>query len=331
MPQALSGLTPFAWGEVTVSELVRLNRLHQRLMWLGSTLPSARAFASHALAYLLLTLEAKRSDAAERCGSLPRPSAPALATVLAAMGDEWAPGTASGGAAGESRTFAAPRVLAVFAHDFNLLYLRQLLRVHWVTEPFDMDIATTGSSLLLELHGPGVCEREGDARSDGAANASTWRVIGRLTAASIEQQRSARPLIPPHSPPSVATVLDMDYEAFKARVLHAISPTCVREPLRTAVLALQREAAGPARPDDSRALSPLAMALLCIGTLLLGCTCGLASCMPIRGLLRRLWMGPAPVPQKRFLEMTAAVPGPAEVPTSGFSDKDRKEFTGPDT
>ena len=59
-------------------------------------------------------------------------------------------------------------MLALFAHDFNLLYLRQLLRVHWLTPSYDFDAATPGSVLSLELHRDAPCRdaAAGCARAD---------------------------------------------------------------------------------------------------------------------------------------------------------------------
>ena len=320
MLQALSGLHPFAWGEVALDELPQLNQLHQRMMWLGSTLPSAQAFASHALAYLVLTLERARLRAGGPCSSS-SVALPGSASALDASALDMSL------LDGPSR----PRILAVFAHDFNLLYLRRLLRVHWVTDSFDMDTATTASSLSLELHGPdllprdqlspGRCEAEGgegagdkgaDGKAEGrAANTSAWRLIGKLTASSIEQQRAARPLVPPHAPPGVATVLDMAFDDFKALALPAISPRCVREPLRSAILAMQQEMGAQSQPPPPDAASPPAASLLLsapttvaigIGLLLLGCACGVSVCM----LPRLFGRWRTAIPKKRILEMTTS-------------------------
>jgi len=43
---------PFAWGELTLSELSELYRVHQRVMWLGASLNASRGAArrlAHAL------------------------------------------------------------------------------------------------------------------------------------------------------------------------------------------------------------------------------------------------------------------------------------------
>jgi len=292
------------------------------MMWLGSTLPSAQAFASHALAYILLTLD-EHARLRGPCSSTTLPGSASLFDMsLLDLLD------------GSSR----PRILAVFAHDFNLLYLRRLLRVHWVTDSFDMDTATTASSLSLELHGPdlhprdhlsrGRCEAEGGRGAgrkgaDGKAearlqpNMSEWRLIGKLTASSIEQQRAARPLVPPHSPPGVATVLDMAFDDFKALALPAISPRCVREPLRSAIIAMQQEmqhtiqhemGAQPQSPPLDAASPPAASLTLStptsvaigIGLLLMGCACGVSVCM----LPRLFGRWRTAMPKKRILEMT---------------------------
>ena len=49
------------------------------------------------------------------------------------------------------------------------LYLRQLLRVHWITDSWDVDAASTGSYFTLELHRPPPAPEDGGG----------WRVGGR--------------------------------------------------------------------------------------------------------------------------------------------------------
>ena len=241
--QATSGLEPFAWGEVPLDELAQLYRVHERMMWLGSGRNSSRAYASHALAYLVASLEQVVRDA----------------PVPGVAHPSWRP-------SGRALPSPRPLVLALFAHDFNLLYLRRLLDVHWVTESFDLDAATTGSSLSLELTRSAL---------DGE-----WRVVGTLTAASMAQQRSNLPLVPPHAPPGRATFLDVPYTEFRARALQAIDQRCVLEPLRSTVAALLSGDLSPPPPPSDQVLGTAlglstgaaAVAGACL--LGVGCLCG---------------------------------------------------------
>ena len=210
MLQALSG-HEIARGELSVSELADLYRVHMRLMWLGSNQNRSQSVGSQQLAYLLASLEQVVS------------------------------GSPIAGAADGS-----PRTLALFAHDFNLLYLRRLLGVHWLTDSFDFDVATTGAAVSFELH------------RDASAAPSGFRVRGVLTAATIEQQRAAASLL--ETPPSHAVFLDEPYDAFKARALGGLQPSCVLPRLRPAILAMGTAAAAEAlnAPHAQSAAAPLA-------------------------------------------------------------------------
>ena len=80
-------------------------------------------------------------------------------------------------------TPADPQLLAIFAHDFNLLYMRRLLRLSWVTASFPPHAVPTGSSLSFELHadheGTGCAEhRRGCVRGVAADAVFSWQVPG---------------------------------------------------------------------------------------------------------------------------------------------------------
>jgi hypothetical protein len=235
--QATSGLE-YAWGELNLADLADLNRLHQRAMWLGATHNSSRAYGSHTLAYLLAHLDNLKSGSPPASGS-------------------------------------APNVLAIFGHDFNIMYLRSLLNVHWLTDSWNVDAATTGSCVSLELH----WEANGPS-SVGASESGEWRVVGALIAASMEQQRHKTPLVPPHAPPGRATFLDMPYDAFRSHVIGAIDSSCVREPLRSTIIGMQpsQQRALPSAGDADRGGTltvPIGGAIFaCLALLLLGCACG---------------------------------------------------------
>lgn len=102
---------------------------------------------------------------------------------------------------------------ALFAHDFNLLYLRRLLGASWLTDGWDFDSAPPGAFITFELW-KAEAERDGthtyashaEGGDDGGRDheADGYRVRASFTAASFAQQRSASPLVPPHEPPSGA-------------------------------------------------------------------------------------------------------------------------------
>ena len=206
MLQQVSGFGPPAWGELSMEELQELYRAHMRLMWLGSNLNRSTAVGSHLLAFVLASLEQLV------------PSSDGVATPL--------PGAAPG----------SQPLVALFAHDFNLLYLRRLLRASWLTESWPFDAASTGSSISFELHR--------DAQSAESASSASYRVVGVYEAASIEQQSFATPLVPPYAPPGRSVFLDVPLPAFRETVLEAIEPRCVASPLRETVEKLRHPAAG---------------------------------------------------------------------------------------
>ena len=135
--------------------------MHQRYMWLGSGANASRAYGSHALAHLLATFEQVSRlispsphltislsyhltispshhltiyhlatfEQAVLDSTLPKqPPLGAIADDHAFWRASMDSSSGSGTAAGD----APPRIVSVFAHDFNLLFLRQLLRLHWV-------------------------------------------------------------------------------------------------------------------------------------------------------------------------------------------------------
>ena len=202
MLQALSGLQ-YAWGSLSQSQLMRLYGLHERVQRLASSRVSSEAFGSAYLAYALASFEQVIHGSALP-GVLQPPS--------------------------ESLFFA------LFAHDFNLMYLRRLLGVSWLTDGWDFNAVPPGAFVTFELwkveaaaepHRPAEPSRPAepyrqgerrradaqlpDARaspapsSDGATEegpappsaSPEYRVRGSFTAASFAQQRAASPLTPP--------------------------------------------------------------------------------------------------------------------------------------
>jgi hypothetical protein len=191
--QVLSGFRPPAWGEVTDDDLQDLYMTHQRVMWLGSNVNRSVAAGSHLLGWLLANLEQLRDGSTQLVGAAQD----------------------------------APPFVALFAHDFNLLYLRRLLRVSWLTDSWPFDTATTGSSISFELH------RE---EADGS-----YHVLGVLEAASIAQQSSASSFLPPNKPPGRSVFFDAPLDDFRSAVLSAIEPRCIGQPLRQTILDLMQD------------------------------------------------------------------------------------------
>ena len=147
-------------------------------------------------------------------------------------------------------------------------------------------------------------------------------MLGYLTAASIEQQRSATPLVPPHPPPPRAAVLDMPYADFKRLALGAIDPRCVLEPLRSAVDTMGgvNERAASTAPSDALVLSPAVGAIACIGLLGAGIFCAVATWSgPLRSsapyvplLVPTLKPSPSPSPQVPDPALPSLVPPPPQ-------------------
>lgn len=188
MLQRLSGLEA-AWGNLSKPQLRDLYSLHERVMWLGSGLNSSRSFGSHQLAYILTTLEQQRTGKA-------------YAGLLQAPSPDRTP------------------FVAIFAHDFNILYLRQLLRAHWITDSWQFDMAATGSHVGFELLHDG-----GDS----------YRVRGSLIAGNLTQQAENLGYTAPDAPPGMSVFLELSYEAFRATVLETIDVRCVVPPLRQSI------------------------------------------------------------------------------------------------
>ena len=206
MLEALSGAPP-AGGRLSTEELRALYALHMRLMWISSNHNRSQAVGSHLLGFLLTSLEEIVSG-------------------------ETRPGGASAQLAGR-----IPRLLAIFAHDFNLLYLRTLLGASWITPSWPFDVAATGASVSLELHREIGGEIGGEV---GGEVGGGYRVLGVMTAATMEQQSSASSLL--HTPPSRAIFLDEPYDDFKARALGGLRSDCVVPPLRATIERLVAEA-----------------------------------------------------------------------------------------
>lgn len=277
MLQTLSGVSPVAYGELSMREIEELYAVHVRLMWLGSNLNRSTAAGSHLLGFILASLE-QLVPAADGGPGAPLPGA--------------APG--------------APPFVALFAHDFNLLYVRTLLAASWLTDTYPFNAATTGSSISFELH----------RVADGAASTAAYRVRGVLEAATVNQQQAATPLVPPHAPPSRSVFLDMPLDDFRTAVLGALEPRCVSLPLRATLDGLR----GASTQQDASFLQQIEHSALAvaIGVLLLlaGCVFGFLAGRAHRMLPRGMpLLDPKPPDVAPFalqhVVPLAAAPGPA--------------------
>lgn len=233
MLQELSGLEA-AWGNLSKAQLRELYSLHERVMWFGSGLNSSRTFGSHQLAYILATLEQQRTGQAFE-GLLQPPSADHTPFV------------------------------AIFAHDFNILYLRQLLRAHWITDSWQFDVAATGSHVSFEL------------LRDGA---DLYRVRGSMIAGNMTQQAENLGYTAPDAPPGKSVFLELSFDAFRATVLDAIDVRCVVPPLRQSIEDIAAAAAQPppawdwpTSPQVDGALGGIAVAI-CVLALACGICIG---------------------------------------------------------
>ena len=158
-------------------------------------------------------------------------------------------------------------LIAVFCHDFNLLYLRSLLRAHWLTSSWPFDNAPTASHLRFQLF------------RDQDGPAPTHRVRGTLVTGSVEQQAENTPYTPPHDPPASSLFLDLPYPDFRAAVLEALEPSCVAPPLRASLAALAAAAAAPP-PTDAQP-SRGGVVQHDAGMFFGGVLCGLSLCLGV--------------------------------------------------
>ena len=131
---------------------------------------------------------------------------------------------------------------AIFAHDYNVEYIRELLRAHWITSTWPFDSATTGGHVEFELYQSATTEA-GDTAAGGRGRVAGYTVVGRMVAASWAQQRLRAPLTPPHEPPGTSVFLRMKYVDFRRAVLAAVLTQCVHPSLRQAVRDIAADAA----------------------------------------------------------------------------------------
>ena len=233
MLQYVSNVTDFAWGKLTIQKLSALYSIHVKLMWFASNYWNARSYGSQQLAYITAAL----TRAAEYDAD------PASFDNSADDGKGQAHGDDDDDDVDPGLSLAQPqtKLLMLFCHDTNILYLRQLLGLSWIDYGWTGLAASTGCSLTFELHRglPGGSE-EDDA----------YYVKLVYTAASPQQQREATPLSL-EEPPSEAHVIIpecgqiycplKDFQRIATRVLNE---SCVTEPLATTIDAIQASVSG---------------------------------------------------------------------------------------
>ena len=152
-----SAVEPFAWGALSGAEVAELYEAHIEIMAFGSNHWNARAYGSQGLAYLV--------------GALTQ--------------------AATGASFGAGMAFAAPsdKLVALFVHDTNQLYVRELLGLSWIAHGWEGNAASTGGALVFEL-------LVDDEVLDAAASAGGAQHYVRVSyvVASPRQQREATPL-----------------------------------------------------------------------------------------------------------------------------------------
>ena len=237
--QALASLREIAWGRLEASELLSLSGVHERKMRLGANRNVSLSRGSPMLAFVLASLEQAATGRTLR--GLPQPPSPTL--------------------------FAA-----VFAHDFNIQYLRRILDLHWVVDSYPFDAASPGGSLRFDLS---FESHSFDPRRDAL---DKLRVRAFYSAAPLEAARGARPLVPPFEPPREALVLDQPYMSFRHQALAIIDVHCIPQPLRGTIETLQHPPRAhyplPRSPFFSfEVLGATALVSLAIGATLSYCLC----------------------------------------------------------
>lgn len=130
--------------------------------------------------------------------------------------------------AGLSLTKPWNRVLLLFCHDTNILYLRQLLTLSWLTQGQETNAASTGGALGFELW----------------KDAGEYFVKIHYTAASPQQQRYATNLTLAN-PPAESYIIIPECNAIMCpledftRIASArLNGTCIAEPLASTVDAI---------------------------------------------------------------------------------------------
>ena len=218
MFEYLSGVDDFAFGLMTAAEVAFLYETHIAMMSFAANPWNARAYGSAALGWI------------------------AAALVQQATGDSF-------GAPAMDAATPRTSVVALFVHDTNQLYLRELLGVSWIARGWQGNAASTGGALSFELH----CTTATPRRCFVAV---TYAV------ASPRQQRDAEaPSLA--SPPSEATLVIPDCGValcpladFVAVVLDKICADCVDDPLRSVLDQLRAHANPPPRRPRACAAAP---------------------------------------------------------------------------
>lgn len=118
MFQYLSNISGWGFDKLTVDDITDLYKMHIETMQFGANIWNSRAFGSHALGYILASLEqiafGKKLDA-----------------VIQPITN---------------------KLTVFFAHDFNVLYLKKLLGLSWTPQGFGSNVATTGGAVVFDLY-----------------------------------------------------------------------------------------------------------------------------------------------------------------------------------
>ncbi|KDO20835.1 hypothetical protein SPRG_21323 [Saprolegnia parasitica CBS 223.65] len=149
----------------------------------------------------------------------------------------------------------ASNFLFYAGHDINLLYLKNLLRMEWATNDWNLNQPNPGSMLLFEVHA--------DANKSASTSQEDFFVQAYFVAASPQQIRGAETLSPTNPPNRVPVSIPQcskdvvlangelqvqcRFQDFKATVGKAIRHACVSPSLQSYASTLWHEEAASMR------------------------------------------------------------------------------------
>lgn len=129
-----------------------------------------------------------------------------------------------------ARPSSAPAIAMYFGHDTNIQFLRQLLRLEWLSEGWWPNGAEPGSQILFELYD-----------EDPGVNSATAKSVKLLKLAASPGQQRSKAALTKVAPPSVVPVwipgcggLHCPLPKFLALARAALRPECVQAPSTTA-------------------------------------------------------------------------------------------------
>lgn len=117
MLEYTTGIKDFAFGAVDLPKLIQLYAMHTQTMEFGTNIWQSKAMSSHQLAYIIASLsQMKTGEPLEGV-----------------------------------RQASDKRIVTLFTHDTNIMYLRRLLGLTWTPNGYPGNAASTGGALVFEL------------------------------------------------------------------------------------------------------------------------------------------------------------------------------------